>query len=88
MLKNEENMVKSKATLPLRQMTTYEQYMKFGAMLNPPTLNRWPQDGWRMWSHRREDCTTNTGETFSGFGKWRGKKANIPRENEEMTWSK
>jgi hypothetical protein len=57
-------------------------------MLNPPTLNRWPQDGWRMWSHRREDCMTNIGEAFSEFGKWRGKRANIPRENEGTTWSK
>jgi hypothetical protein len=40
MLKREENMMKLGATLPERQLTTYEQCMKVSAMLNPPTLNR------------------------------------------------
>jgi len=31
---------KLEATLPLKQMTIYEQWMKVGAMLFPPTLNR------------------------------------------------
>jgi hypothetical protein len=35
-LEEEENMVKSGATLPLRQMTTYEQCMKANVVLNPP----------------------------------------------------
>jgi hypothetical protein len=40
MLKREENMVKLKATMPIRQMTTYEGCMKIGAMLNHSTLNK------------------------------------------------
>jgi hypothetical protein len=35
MLKREENMVKSRGKLPLRQIIDYEQCMKFGVMLNP-----------------------------------------------------
>jgi len=67
MLKNEENMVKSRVTLPLRQMTTYEQCMKFGAMLNPLALNRWPQDAQGMQGCGGKDCTTNIGEVFNGL---------------------
>jgi len=33
-------MVKLGATMPIKQMTTYEWCMKVGAMLNPFTLNR------------------------------------------------
>jgi hypothetical protein len=35
-LKREENMVKSRATLPLKQMIAYEWCMKVGVVLNPP----------------------------------------------------
>jgi len=45
MLKGEENMAKLGATLPLKQMIIYEQCMKVGVMLTPPTLNKWPQKG-------------------------------------------
>jgi len=40
MLKKEENMVKSEAMLPLKQMTAYEQCMKVGVVLTaPPQTN-------------------------------------------------
>jgi hypothetical protein len=35
MLKWEDNMVKSRTTLPLKQMITYEQCMKVDVVLNP-----------------------------------------------------
>jgi len=34
----EENMVKSRATLPMRPMITYEWCMKVGAMPTPPYI--------------------------------------------------
>jgi hypothetical protein len=40
MLKKEENMVKSGATMPIIHTTTYEWCMKVGAVLKPFTLNR------------------------------------------------
>jgi hypothetical protein len=45
MLKNEENMAKLGATLPLRQMTTYERCMKVDVVLTPFTLNKQLQKG-------------------------------------------
>jgi hypothetical protein len=36
MLKREENMVKSRGIVPLRQMIVYELCMKFHVVLNPP----------------------------------------------------
>jgi len=44
MLKNEKNMAKLGATLPLRQVTTYERCMKVGVVLTRPTLNKQPQE--------------------------------------------
>jgi hypothetical protein len=35
MLKREENMAKFRATFPFKHMTTYEQCMKAGVVLNP-----------------------------------------------------
>jgi len=67
-------------------MTTYEQYMKFGAMLNPFVVNRWPQDGQGM--RGRGDCMMNIGQAFNGFGKWHRKRADILGENEGIAWSK
>jgi hypothetical protein len=40
-------------------MTTYEQYMKVSAMLNPSTLNRWSQEGHGTQGHGRKDYKTN-----------------------------
>jgi hypothetical protein len=37
MLKKEENMAKLGATFPLAQIITYEQCMKVGAVLTPPS---------------------------------------------------
>ncbi len=42
MLKKDENMAKLGATLPLKQMISYEWCMKVGAMLNPPL--QWIED--------------------------------------------
>jgi hypothetical protein len=38
MLKREENMAKLGPTLPLKQMTSYEQCMKDGVVLKPPYI--------------------------------------------------
>jgi hypothetical protein len=45
MLKWEDNMVKLGATLPLKQMITYEWCMKVGAMLNPLAFSKQLQEG-------------------------------------------
>ncbi len=59
MLKREEKMAKFGATLPLGQMIAYEQCMKVGVVLNPPTMNRRSQEGQGMWGHGGGDFMTN-----------------------------
>ncbi len=44
-------MIKSSATLSLKQMNAYEGRMKVGVMLNPPTLNRQLLEGQKIGGH-------------------------------------
>jgi hypothetical protein len=93
MLKWKENVVKSKATLPLKQMVPYEQCMKSNVVTHPPPppapkLNRWQQKGQGTWSQRRKDCMTNIGKILNGCGKWGGKMANGPKKDEGTSWNK
>lgn len=53
----------------MKQMTTYEQCIKVGAMLNPPlALNRWPQEGYGTWSRGGKDYTTDIGKLLVDVG--------------------
>jgi hypothetical protein len=38
MLKKEENIAKLGATFPSKQITSYEQCMKVGVVINPPNM--------------------------------------------------
>jgi len=87
-LKKKENMIKSKATLFLKQMIAYERCMKTNVVLNPLLLNRWLQEGQVMQGHKGEDLITNIGKSPSGCGRRGEKKANELREDEGIGWSK
>jgi hypothetical protein len=63
-------------------MTAYEHCMKVGVMLNPPTLNRWPQEGQGMWGHKREDHMIDMGKAHNCCGEWNGKGADKPKKGE------
>jgi hypothetical protein len=63
-------------------MTTYEQCMKVGVVLNRFTLNRWSQKGHGPQGHGGKDYMTNTEEAPSGCDEQRGERANGPKKDE------
>jgi hypothetical protein len=69
-------------------MITNERCMKVNAMSNPPTLNKWPQEGQGTRGCGREDYTMNVRIFFNGHGVWSGKNANGAKKDERIGLNK